>query len=356
MKNRVTRAIINEFRKVVERNRARKQVRFLTAESQRAAYVIGSPVYGNYGDSAILLAQMAFLRELLPEKQKIIEITYSEYYQYRDALCSTIKKDSPIFCMGGGNMGNQWVREEQLRFDVMKDFPQNRIIVFPQTVFYSEKGDPSYTPERSREIYQNCRKLTLTAREKRSYSLMREYYPGTNILLAPDIVFWMTKERFGAVSQERNGVMFCCRNDVERAMTEDTWTLLKHEVSRLGYPVLQTDTDRDIKITKENRRDEVRQKLQEFCAVRLVVTDRLHGMIFAALAGTPCIAFGNYNDKVRGTYEWIRYLPYIKYAETVDEAIRFLPELLTMDDCIYDNTPLLTYYDELKKVVIEACR
>ena len=83
----------------------------------------------------------------------------------------------------------------------------------------------------------------------------------------------------------------------------------------------------------------------------MVVTDRLHGMVFAAISGTPCIVFSNYNHKVQGTYEWIKYLPYIKYAESVSEAPNYIPELLAMKDCRYDNTPLLPYFEKLAQVV-----
>ena len=60
--------------------------------------------------------------------------------------------------------------------------------------------------------------------------------------------------------------------------------------------------------------------MQEFCDAKLVITDRLHGMIFAAISETPCIVFSNYNHKVGGTYEWIKQLPYIRYVENMGEA------------------------------------
>jgi len=45
--------------------------------------------------------------------------------------------------------------------------------------------------------------------------------------------------------------------------------------------------------------------LNDFSSSKLVVTDRLHGMVFAALAGTPCVVMGNCNYKVKGIYNWI---------------------------------------------------
>lgn len=41
-------------------------------------------------------------------------------------------------------------------------------------------------------------------------------------------------------------------------------------------------------------------KYIKFRECELVITDRIHGMIFAAITGTPCIALSNY--KIKGTY------------------------------------------------------
>ena len=42
-----------------------------------------------------------------------------------------------------------------------------------------------------------------------------------------------------------------------------------------------------------------------------------------------------------------------KYVENEEEAIAWIPKLIKMQDCKYDNTPLLPYYDQLAKVVKE---
>lgn len=38
----------------------------------------------------------------------------------------------------------------------------------------------------------------------------------------------------------------------------------------------------------------------------MVITDRLHGMIFCYITNTPCLVFQNNIYKVRETYEWIK--------------------------------------------------
>ena len=356
MKNQLFKNMIKALRKRADALRSRRFLRSVGSNKQHAAYIIGSPVYGNYGDSAILLAQMHFLLESLPASYEVFEITYSEYYKFRNPLRHEIDKSALIFCMGGGNMGNQWEWEELLRYNVLSDFPDNRVVIFPQTIFYSETGNPAYTQERAKAVYNGRSGLTLAAREEQSFARMKELFPETEILLIPDIVLWSSMERFGAVPQKRSGVLICRRSDCEVSVTDDAWNHLEHLFSALGMKLLRTEMDTNKGIGKEQRRDLVRQKMQEYCTAELVLTDRLHGMVFSALTGTPCIVFGNYNYKIRGTYEWIKYLPYIRYAESTEEAEQFIPELLAMKDCRYDNAPLMPFFEQLKEVVIKTCQ
>ena len=51
-------------------------------------------------------------------------------------------------------------------------------------------------------------------------------------------------------------------------------------------------------------------------------------MIFATLTGTPCIAFDSISGKVKGVYEWIKDLEYVKFANNIEEAIKYTDILL----------------------------
>ena len=101
------------------------------------------------------------------------------------------------------------------------------------------------------------------------------------------------------------------------------------------------------------RKDVIRKKIQEFSNAKLVITDRLHGMIYSAISSTPCIVLGNNHHKIKDSYEWISYLPYIKYANNIDEAVKLISELLELKDCKYDNTQLIEYYNRLVEVIKE---
>ena len=104
-------------------------------------------------------------------------------------------------------------------------------------------------------------------------------------------------------------------------------------------------------INNDNRKDCIRRKMQEFCRSELVITDRLHGMVFAAITDTPCIVFSNYNHKVEGVYQWIKHLPYIKYVNSIEEAEKYIPELLKMRYYKFDDEPLTVFFDKILMLI-----
>ena len=96
------------------------------------------------------------------------------------------------------------------------------------------------------------------------------------------------------------------------------------------------------------------KKWNEFSSVQLVVTDRLHGMVFSAITGTPCIALDNISHKVYGAYQWLSYLPYLRFCSSIDEVEDAAKELLKLPPQNYDLKPLLPYYNEMRNVVKNA--
>lgn len=322
---------------------------YFSASRGKTACIPGTPEHGNLGDSAIVLAQMAFLEQCGFLRENIKEIAFSQYPALRKAIIRAVDHSCLIAQMGGGNMGSQWMREENLHRQLVRDFPKNPTIIFPQTIYYS--SDSQCEADRSRHVYNNRKNLTLVAREQTSYDIMRTLYPDTHVLLIPDIVLSASMNTFGAKSQKREGVLLCMRFDAERSMLDSTRHAIESAVTAVGETYRYTDMYAPCAVTKDNRTQCVRAKMEELASARLVITDRLHGMIFAAITGTPCIVFSNYNHKVKGTYKWIEYLPYIRYAESADEAQHLVSDLLALGPQVYDNTPLQPYFNELAGMV-----
>ena len=120
-----------------------------------------------------------------------------------------------------------------------------------------------------------------------------------------------------------------------------------------GEQVTYTDTVIKKWIWKKERKREVYKKIEEFSASKLVVTDRLHGMVFAALAGTPCIALGNCNYKVKGIYNWIKDNQYIAFIEDFDILEQKIYEMSQiMEEQHLDKVLIDSAFEELKAHIL----
>ena len=78
------------------------------------------------------------------------------------------------------------------------------------------------------------------------------------------------------------------------------------------------------KKTRETRREGLKEFFDQLRRAEIVVTDRLHGMIFCALTGVPCIALDNSYRKVSGAYDWLKPLEYIHYIKDVSELDKWI--------------------------------
>ena len=315
--------------------------------NKKKIYVLNTPLHINIGDSAIVYSQNVFL-DKLSSKYKIVEVTNWEVNRFEKILKYIVKKKDIVIQCGGGNMGVEWFGEELERRRIIEMFPNNKMIIFPQTIYYgdSEKGKEEF--KKSKQIYNSHKDLTIIAREKVSYDIMKRAYDKCKVILTPDIVLSME----GLENKyKRENITFCFRKDPEKVLKNSEQEVIIEECKKITDKLVFTDMMSEIDITKENRVDIIMDKFKNFQTSKLVITDRLHGMVFCAISGTPCIAFGNYNQKVKGTYEWIKDLDYIKYVDNIEEAKEYMQNLMNLKTTRYNNSRFINYYNQIKDII-----
>ncbi|MCD7864674.1 MAG: polysaccharide pyruvyl transferase family protein [Clostridiales bacterium] len=326
--------------------------RYLKKSTGEKIFLIGTPIHSNLGDSAIVLAERLFLEKCGFDRDNIKEITVVEYDRYNELVLKYIRANNSCSCCwhGGGNMGDQWLSEEKFRRRAIEQLSGNKMFIFPQTLYYTNTNQGDAEKERSVSYYDND-KMILAARDLMSYNTMIHLYPNACILAVPDIVLSMKAEDFGVETQVREHVLLCMRKDIECSIPDSLKNDIEKCLSEQGITYEMTDMYWEGNVSKEKRMECVTAKLEEFAKARLVITDRLHGMIFSAITATPCIVFDNNNHKVQGTYNWISYLPYIKFAKTFEDAKKYIGQLMEISNCKYDNEPLQPYYQKLRNVI-----
>ena len=283
-------------------------------------FIIGEPRHGNIGDSAIAEAERNFINDVFGGNCRISDVFMDDYkydYPFWDKLIQ--KKD--IICMnGGGNFGDLWYEEELFREEVIKRFPNNRIIMFPQSMLFSS----AEKLKRAVEVYNGHRNLTIMARDKISYDSMKKSFNKCKILFTPDIVLSYGKYVKNDLSDSRENIGLFMRNDLEREINDESAEELKEYLKKKNYHFDESDMVDPVSITIENRAELVKNKFRKISGYRLVITDRLHAMIFCAITKTPCIVFANNHHKVTGCYEWLKSLDYIRLVSSVSEAAELI--------------------------------
>lgn len=311
---------------------------------QKKIFILDACDHRNLGDQAILMAELQFLQDHFKEYH-IVSVGLGKFNDYVNIAAAYAGSEDIIVLHGGGNLGYEYKKAENTRRAIIERFPNNKIILFPQTMFFKNDEEGNRELQKSKNIYSKHKNLTLVARERTSYALMKQNFDKNKVLLTPDIVLYLNKSM---TSEVRQGALFCCRNDIEGLLSEQDKESILKQLQTNFTQVSITDT------IGENNFGAVDKKFNEFKKSKLVITDRLHGMVFAAITGTPCIALSNYNYKVAGTYEWIKHLNYIKFTNNIEQIPSLMAELQTMKDTKYNNQFAIAYYQQLKDSIKES--
>ena len=312
------------------------------------AFLILTPEHGNLGDHAIAHVETELLHHV---GLSWIEITGKQLEILKRYKLFGIMNGYPILINGGGNLGTLWIETEQVHRDTIQANPDSSIIILPNTIYYEKTEWGNEELRKSIKIYNRHKHLTIYAREKTSYDFMKDIYK--DVRLMPDMVMALQPK---IPPVDRHGCLLCLRKDCEKTRTEAQEAEIRRQAAALfGTDMADIDMVISGGIPIVRRAAALKERFAEFASARLVITDRLHGMVFCAITGTPCIVVDSKSPKVRGCYEWIRHLDYIRFADDASEIASVYAEIPDKQH-IYDNSHLLPYYDELAKVVKEICR
>ncbi len=220
---------------------------------------------------------------------------------------------------GGGNFGDLWTIEQQLREQVLSDFPDRRIVQLPQSLWFD---DPA-AEARAAAAWRRCSAATLMVRDDRSARLAEDRFGGA--VLCPDMAFGLGRLTPGGAADV--DVVWVARADAESAgagLPE-----LDQRVRRFDWLGSSGDlpglpAGRQAMFDWNRRRSDAmwargaigrRERLVEWTYLplararvrwgirllsrgRVVVSDRLHTHILAMLAGIPHVALDTRQGKV----------------------------------------------------------
>ena len=321
-------------------------------KEEKKIFVFLAGFYQNLGDMAITYAQKQFLQDLYPDA-KIILVPSVETYTSIKTIKRFVTSNDIITTIDGGNMDDMYPSLENARAFVVKSFPNNKIISFPQTVSFRDTKQGRKLLNHSRKIYTKHKDLTICVREEYSLKRVKQYFPKVNIVYCPDIVLYLNESE---PKMERTNILCCLRKDKEQNISSQAREDIIKSVMDGYENVLCKDTvDVDL---ADCQVDTYEKTLKEFWAMlrtcKLVVTDRLHCMVFCAITETPCIVMDNTNKKISGVCkQWLSEADWIKMLEGYDKQ-----KIVTLIEEFLKEAPncQIIELEESFKPLKEACK
>lgn len=275
-------------------------------------FYLGLPEHGNLGDQAIAKATEIYLQEQLPQHQ-VVRIANDAVLPCIPLLKRIMQPNHLIVMHGGGNLGDLWPGAESVRRAVVKRLKKWPIIQLPQSVFFIDKQEHTL----SKKCYDDADRLVLVAREEQARSAMQQAFTCPSMLV-PDMVFTLSG-RLKELPIQREGVMVLFRHDVEKLYNDNVRDGVIDQLGDLFDRVTLTDTVLPTGVPLDQRDDVLIRFWRQMAKHELVVTDRLHGMIFGLITQTPTVALLNNNGKIISTFEtWLQSVPWIKVWAPTD--------------------------------------
>lgn len=301
------------------------------------------PHHWNAGDTALWCGTLAIL------KQMGKRIRYRcDYKTYDPQALSRLLPEGPILINGGGNFGDVYTDERELRQRIFMDFPDRRIIQLPQSLWFLDEKNIA-------DMRAKCRRLRdfhLLVRDGQGLALARDKLE-INAVLCPDMSLGLVDLK-SLRTPSRCEALWLARSDTESMFSDIPadvscsmrvekcdWVLPGGEVQRewriYDRALLRWN---DIMRSKVRLSPDTLQKLTAFSFDRLaymrvargvsilsrggvVISDRLHGHLLALMAGIPFILLPNKNGKNCAFYEtWTHLAVGGTWAETPADAFQ----------------------------------
>ena len=317
-------------------------------------FYLQTPEHCNIGDLAIAYFSRKFLNDIFPNNI-ILEYTYNDILGANNLIQKFINSKDIIFLHGGGNLGNLYLNEEILRREIIKYYRKNRIIILPQSIYWTEDEEGEKELEISKRIYSSHNNLTIFARDKKSYKFAKEYFYNNKVFLMPDIVLYKQNINNHTDLIKRKDVIFLLRKDKEKIINDNIINSMKDYINYIGsnYDISDTHLQEDINISISERESYIFNILYKLLNYKLCVTDRFHGVIFSYLTNTPCIVFNSLDHKIEYGVKWFENVEWIYKADINDfnKIKEFINKYLNENNIIEKD---IDFNKKIKDIFIEA--
>lgn len=301
--------------------------------------LIDFPRHQNSGDSLIWLGERRYLERLGVNVKYVSTI----HHFSAEELVKRVPV-GPIVLHGGGNLGDRWTHFQKFRQEIVRHFPDRKIIQLPQTMeFVTAEGLAD-----AQKAFNSHPDLTILIRERDQVTEAQRNFPNATVEFCPDSA--LGNGLLSRIGAPKYPILSLRRTDSERVesssepdikhvdwglrgpLAKPMWRALRfpEDVARviparfgpLIFPAVAGSLEAMAAVN-------VKSAIRILSEGEVIVTDRLHAMILAALLNIPVVAHNNANGKVRNIYQdYIHRLPNVHLAGSVQEALDLASSLV----------------------------
>lgn len=268
----------------------------------RKVALLDLPNHWNLGDSFIWLGERTLFKKL-----GFLHVKSGYQRWNRDKILKSIGPDGIIFLHGGGNFGDLYPKHHATRLLAIKQFPNNTIIILPQSVHYQNQS----MIYKDAFAFSKHKNLHIIGRCNKSLSILQANFFQNSIHLAPDAavmigtvkpLLYPTKDvifiyRYGEKDPAYEGTDKIDRlmNTAKLSYTLTDWNLWWYFLQNASMVLPSINNGLDVL-----RLDIANRMLSQG---RVVVSDRLHGVLLGLLLGKPVVALDNSYKKIQSIFE-----------------------------------------------------
>ena len=305
--------------------------------------LVDFPWNPNVGNHLMWLGAMRYLRS---RGRRVVYVADAK--NYRDWALRRAVGEGPILVNGGAGMNELWPDTAGLKRRVVEDFPDNPVVILPQTVYFRDQAERL----RAQRLFGSHRHLTVIARERASLEVAREAFADARVGLVPDLAFLLPPQRRRRPPEV--DVIWLSRRDVEASGEGEApegvhrfdwaemsmrdsgrayWTLRAAGVlSRTRNRPLPQVAARPCNLALARSYQAASQAILAFGNEladrgRVFVSDRLHAHVLAVLRGQPSIVMPDAFGKNRALYEsWTHGFEHVRWADSPAQALALARE------------------------------
>lgn len=268
-------------------------------------YLVDCPFHSNIGDQLIWEGELSLLKI---SGKECVGYSSKDLFSF-----PVIDREVTILFHGGGNIGGLYREHTEHLIKIVEHYPDNRIVVFPQTIYYSDLE----LLQKDAHILGRHKDFHFCVRDKKGYKQL--IASGlNNVYLLPDMAFCIPLVRFETSKELRcKGALYLKRvdgelagnsNDIEADFVKD-WPTFEKKIFDGVFlaKVISTLSKHNVPLTskiwnwyadKYYRRDLINIGINFIKSYDPIISTRLHAIILALLCGQKVKAVDNSYGKI----------------------------------------------------------